>query len=121
MINTSTLKRYYQDKIILFCRVEQSGSKKFPENEKVFIAKDNKQIKEIWEDITEGAEILEEKPDRKGGYMIKRRKLQDGTIIQLRKKSRSEGSTIEIIKDKDNGKGKENTKIHNRAKEDGDW
>ena len=86
-----------------------------------YLAKDNKQIKEIWEDITEGAEILEEKPDRKGGYMIKRRKLQDGTIIQLRKKSRSEGSTIEIIKDKDNGKGKENTKIHNRAKEDGDW
>ena len=86
-----------------------------------YLAKNNKQIKEIWEDITEGAEILEEKPDRKGGYMIKRRKLQDGTIIQLRKKSRSEGSTIEIIKDKDNGKGKENTKIHNRAKEDGDW
>ena len=101
--------------------MNRAGHKKFPENEKAFIAKDNKQIKEIWEDITEGAEILEEKPDRKGGYMIKRRKLQDGTIIQLRKKSRSEGSTIEIIKDKDNGKGKENTKIHNRAKEDGDW
>ena len=40
MINTSTLNR--------------AGHKKFPENEKVFIAKDNKQIKEIWEDITEG-------------------------------------------------------------------
>ena len=55
--------------------------------------------------------------------MIKRRKLSDGTIIQLRKKSKSEGSTIEIIKDKDNGKGKkkENTKIHNKAGEDGDW
>lgn len=101
--------------------MNRAGHKKFPENEKVFIAKDNKQIKEIWEDITEGAEILDDRPDRKGGYMIKRRKLSDGTIIQLRKKSRSEGSTIEIIKDKDNGKGKENTKIHNEAGEDGDW
>ena len=49
------------------------------------------------------------------------RKLSDGTILKLRKKSDSKGSTIEIIKDRDNGKGKENTKIHNKAKEDGDW
>lgn len=83
------------------------------------MTKDNKQIKKIWNDITEGAEILEEKLDRKGEYMIKRRRLSDGTIIQLRKKSRSEGSTIELIKGK--GKNKENTKIHNEAGEDGDW
>ncbi|TLD78753.1 hypothetical protein LS81_010990 [Helicobacter trogontum] len=51
------------------------------------MTKDNKQIREIWDDITEGAEILEEKLDRKGEYMIKRRRLSDGTIIQLRKKS----------------------------------
>ncbi|TLD79345.1 hypothetical protein LS81_010660 [Helicobacter trogontum] len=60
------------------------------------MTKDNKQIREIWDDITEGAEILEEKLDRKGGTMIKRRRLSDGTIIQLRKKSNSGGSTIEI-------------------------
>ena len=48
--------------------------------------------------------------------MIKRRKLSDGTIIQLRKKSKSEGSTIEINKKPDN-----QIKIHNKAKEDGDW
>ncbi len=51
------------------------------------MTKDNKQIKEIWDDIIEGAEILEEKLDKKGEYMIKRRRLSDGTIIQLRKKS----------------------------------
>ena len=71
------------------------------------------------DDITEGAEVLEEKPDSKGQYMIKRRKLSDGTIIQLRKKSKSEGSTIEIMQGK--GKDKENIKIHNKAGEDGDW
>lgn len=85
----------------------------------VYMAKDNKHIKEIWDDITEGAEVLEEKPDKKWGYMIKRRKLRDGTIIQLRKKSKSEGSTIEIIKG--DGKRKERIKIHNNAREDGDW
>ena len=96
--------------------LNRAGHKKFPENAKVFIAEDNKQIKEIWEDITEGAEILDDRPDRKGGYMIKRRKLSDGTIIQLRKKSKSEGSTIEINKKPDN-----QIKIHNEAGEDGDW
>lgn len=101
--------------------MNRAGHKKFPENAKVFIAEDNKQIKEIWEDITEEAEELQDVGPDSYGDMIKMRKLSDGTIIQLRKKSRSEGSTIEIIKDKDNGKGKENTKIHNRAKEDGDW
>nr|WP_230845648.1 hypothetical protein [Helicobacter pullorum] len=115
----NTLKNKY--KLKTSAELNRAGYKQFDNNETVFMAKDNKQIKQIWDDITEGAEVLEEKPDRKGGYMIKRRKLQDGTIIQLRKKSRSEGSTIEIIKDKDNGKGKENTKIHNKAKEDGDW
>lgn len=84
--------------------MNRAGHKKFPENEKVFIAKDNKQIKEIWDDITEGAEVLQDAGPDSYGYMIKRRKLSDGTIIQLRKKSDSGGSTIEI-----NSK----TKIHN--------
>ena len=94
--------------------MNRAGHKKFPENEKVFIAKDNKQIKEIWEDITEGAEILEDKPDSKGQYMIKMRRLSDGTILKLRKTSDSKGSTIEI-----GNKG--DRKIHNKAGEDGDW
>ena len=115
MINTSTLKRYYQDKIILFCRVEQSGSKKFPENEKAFIAKDNKQIKEIWEDITEGAEILEDRINPKTRERIPMRKLSDGTILRLMKTSRTGGSAIDI------GRKKPNNVIHNKAKEDGDW
>lgn len=48
--------------------------------------------------------------------IIKRVKLQDGTIMQLRKKSKSGGSTIEIGNKKPN-----QAKIHNKAKEDGDW
>ena len=46
--------------------------------------------------------------------MIKMRKLSDGTILKLRKKSDSKGSTIEI-----GNKGER--KIHNKAGEDGDW
>ena len=52
----------------------------------VYMAKDNKHIKEIWDDIIEGAEVLEDKIDGYGD-ILKRRKLSDGTIIQLRKKS----------------------------------
>lgn len=94
--------------------MNRAGHKKFPENAKVFIAEDNKQIKQIWEDITEGAEILDDKPDSKGQYMIKMRRLSDGTILKLRRTSKSKGSTIEI-----GNKG--DKKIHNKAKEDGDW
>lgn len=50
------------------------------------MTKDNKHIKEIWDDIIEGAEVLEDKIDGYGD-ILKRRKLSDGTIIQLRKKS----------------------------------
>ena len=46
--------------------------------------------------------------------MIKRRKLSDGTILKLRKKSGSKGSTIDIGNNADR-------KIHNKAGEDGDW
>ena len=72
------------------------------------MTKDNKQIKKIWNDITEGAEILQDAGPGSYGDMIKRRKLSDGTIIQLRKKSSggakakkdgkggTGGSTIEI-------------------------
>ena len=94
--------------------MNRAGHKKFPENEKVFIAKDNKQIKEIWEDITEGAEILEDAINPKTGERIKMRKLSDGTILKLRRTSKSKGSTIEI-----GNKG--DKKIHNKAGEDGDW
>ncbi|TLD85415.1 hypothetical protein LS69_009700 [Helicobacter sp. MIT 05-5294] len=91
------------------------------------MAKDNKQIKEIWNDITEGAEVLGDKIDDYG-EIIKRVKLQDGTILQLRKKSSggarakkegkggTGGSTIEI-----GNKKSDQTKIHNKAKENGDW
>lgn len=81
-----------------------------------FMAKDNKQIKEIWKDITEGAEVLDDKGPDSYGDMIKRRKLSDNTILQLRKKSSSKGSAIEI-----NKKDEKPIKIHNKAGEDGDW
>ena len=48
------------------------------------------------------------------GDMIKMRKLSDGMILKLRKKSDSKGSTIEIGNNADR-------KIHNTAGEDGDW
>ncbi|GAB0174041.1 hypothetical protein NHP164001_20640 [Helicobacter trogontum] len=43
------------------------------------------------------------------------RKLSDGTILRLRKTSRTGGSAIDI------GRKKPNNAIHNKAKEDGDW
>ena len=95
----------------------------------VYMAKDNKHIKEIWDDIIEGAEVLEDKIDGYGD-ILKRRKLSDGTIIQLRKKSSggakakkdgkggTGGSTIEIDA---SAKKPDQIRIHNKAKENGDW
>ena len=94
------------------------------------MTKDNKQIKKIWNDITKGAEILQDAGPDSYGDMIKRQRLSDGTIIQLRKKSSggakakkdgkggTGGSTIEIDA---SAKKPDQTKIHNKAKEDGDW
>lgn len=45
------------------------------------------------------------------------RRLSDGTILKLRKTSDTGGSTIEI-----ETKGiSNNKKVHNRAREDGNW
>ena len=77
-----------------------------------YIARDNNQIKEIWEDISKDAKEIENKIDS-FDHPIIRRELDDGTEIQLRKQSGSGGSTIEIDKSK--------TKIHNEAGEIGDW
>ena len=85
-------------------QLNKAGYKEFKNSKNVYWARDSKQIREIWDDITEGAEVLQDAGPDSYGYMIKRRKLSDGTIIQLRKKSDSGGSTIEI-----NSK----TKIHN--------
>lgn len=52
----------------------------------VFWVKDNKQIKEIWEEITDGADILKDINQDKLGGTIKMRKLDDQTIIQYKKK-----------------------------------
>ncbi|AJD01788.1 hypothetical protein [Campylobacter lari] len=90
--------------------LNKMGYKQFIENNNVYIVKDNKQIKEIWEDIAKDTTIL---PDVGNG--IKMRKLDDGTIIRLRKTSDSGGSAIDI------GNKKPNNVIHNKAKEDGDW
>lgn len=102
--------------------LKKEGHKGLKNSKNVYWAKDSKKIKEIWEDITERAEVLKDKIDGYGN-ILQRRKLSDGTIIQLRKKSSggtkakkegkggTGGSTIEIGK----------TKIHNRAGEDGNW
>ncbi|HEH5010308.1 TPA: hypothetical protein SHD04_001722 [Campylobacter coli] len=97
--------------------LNRAGHKKFPENAKVFIAEDNKQIKEIWDDITEGAEVIKDGINKKTGEIIPMRRLSDGTILKLRKTSDTGGSTIEI-----ETKGiSNNKKVHNRAREDGNW
>lgn len=90
------------------------GYKQFDANKTVYLAKDNKQIKQIWEDIIEGAEELKDAINTKTGEKIPMRKLSDGTILKLRRVSDSGGSAIDIGR-------KNDRKIHNRAKEDGDW
>ena len=62
----------------------------------VYWAKDNKQIKQIWDDITEGAEVIKDGINKKTGEIIPMRRLSDGTILKLRKTSDTGGSTIEI-------------------------
>lgn len=78
--------------------LNKMGYKQFIENNNVYIAKDNKQIKEIWDEITKDATIL---PDKGNG--IKMRKLDDQTIIQYKKASKSGGETIEINSNKPRG------------------
>ncbi|MFY4691583.1 hypothetical protein ACOTVD_11195, partial [Campylobacter jejuni] len=82
--------------------LNKMGYKQIIKNGNVYMAKDNKQIKEIWDEITKDATIL---PDAGNG--IKMRKLDDGTIIRLRKTSDSGGSAVEIDK-----KPEEQIKIH---------
>ncbi len=69
---------------------------------------DNKQIKEIWDEITDGADILKDIDQDKLGGTIKMRKLDDETIIKLRQKSKSGDSAVEIDK-----KPEAQVKIHN--------
>ncbi|ENT9844298.1 hypothetical protein PT508_01945 [Campylobacter coli] len=69
----------------------------------VFWVKDNKQIKEIWEEITDGADILKDINQDKLGGTIKMRKLDDQTTIQYKKASKSGGETIEVISNKPRG------------------
>uniref|UniRef100_UPI001FFBEDFA hypothetical protein n=1 Tax=Helicobacter pullorum TaxID=35818 RepID=UPI001FFBEDFA len=80
-------------------QLNKAGYKEFKNSKNVYWAKDSKQIKQIWEDITEGAEELKDIEKDKLGGSIKRRKLSDGTIIKLRQKSKSGGSAIEIEKE----------------------
>ncbi|WP_336884787.1 hypothetical protein, partial [Helicobacter pullorum] len=108
----NTLKNKY--KLKTSAELNRAGHKQFPKNKNVFMAKDNKQIKQIWDDITEGAEAIKDGINKKTGEIIPMRRLSDGTILKLRKKSDSKGSTIEI-----GNKGER--KIHNKAGEDGDW
>ena len=96
-------------------QLNKAGYKGIGSNSNVYWARDSKQIKEIWDDITEGAEILEDRINPKTGERIAMRKLSDGTILRLRKTSRTGGSAIDI------GRKKPNNVIHNKAKEDGDW
>ncbi len=88
--------------------LNKMGYKQFIENNNVYIVKDNKQIKEIWDEITDGADILKDINQDKLGGTIKMRKLDDETIIKLRQKSKSGGLAVEIDK-----KPEAQVKIHN--------
>ncbi|WP_223209241.1 hypothetical protein [Campylobacter coli] len=88
--------------------LNKMGYKQFIENNNVYIAKDNKQIKEIWDEITDGADILKDINQDKLGGTIKMGKLDDETVIKLRQKSKSGGSAVEIDK-----KPEAQVKIHN--------
>ena len=59
--------------------------------------------------------MLEDAINPKTGERIKMRKLSDGTILRLRRVSRTGGSAIDI------GRKKPNNVIHNKAGEYGDW
>ncbi|MDY5950053.1 MAG: hypothetical protein SPJ16_02505 [Helicobacter sp.] len=80
-------------------QLNKADHKEFKNTKNVYWARDNKHIKEIWDDITEGTEVLEGVDKDKLGGTIKMRKLNDGTIIKLRQKSKSGGSAIEIEKE----------------------
>ena len=80
-------------------QLNKAGYKEFKNSKNVYWARDSKQIREIWDDITEGAEELQDIEKDKLGGSIKRRKLSDGTVIKLRQKSKSGGSAIEIEKE----------------------
>ena len=80
-------------------QLNKAGYKEFKNSKNIYWARDSKQIREIWDDITEGAEELQDIEKDKLGGSIKRRKLSDGTVIKLRQKSKSGGSAIEIEKE----------------------
>lgn len=73
----------------------------------------------IWKDIADDAILIsDDKLDSYNKRLIIKQ-LEDNTILLLRQKSNTGGATVEIQSKLD--KRKEIIKIHNEAKEDGNW
>ncbi|MBZ7939866.1 hypothetical protein H2277_08890, partial [Campylobacter sp. W0014] len=67
------------------------------------IVENKEELDKLWKKLTKNSEEFENKVDKKYGQPIYMRKLDDGTIIQYKKTSKSGGETIEINSNKPRG------------------
>ncbi|HFP7544586.1 TPA: hypothetical protein ACHD12_001719, partial [Campylobacter jejuni] len=67
------------------------------------IVENKEELDKLWEKLTKNSEEFENKVDKKYGQPIYMRKLDDQTIIQYKKTSKSGGETIEINSNKPRG------------------
>ncbi|MBT0828910.1 hypothetical protein KJQ75_08790, partial [Campylobacter lari] len=67
------------------------------------IVENKEELDKLWKKLTKNSEELENKVDKKYGQPIYMRKLDDQTIIQYKKTSKSGGETIEINSNKPRG------------------
>ncbi|HFP7719663.1 TPA: hypothetical protein ACHDP2_001750, partial [Campylobacter jejuni] len=67
------------------------------------IVENKEELDKLWEKLTKNSEEFENKVDKKYGQPIYMRKLDDQTIIQYKKTSKSGGETVEINSNKPRG------------------
>ncbi|EOA9622899.1 hypothetical protein ACN1QD_001779, partial [Campylobacter jejuni] len=67
------------------------------------IVENKEELDKLWKKLTKNSEEFENKVDKKYGQPIYMRKLDDQTIIQYKKTSKSGGETIEINSNKPRG------------------
>ncbi|XAK45585.1 hypothetical protein AAID97_03410 [Campylobacter coli] len=67
------------------------------------IVENKEELDKLWKKLTKNSKELENKVDKKYGQSIYMRKLDDQTIIQYKKASKSGGETIEINSNKPRG------------------
>ncbi|HEH5405183.1 hypothetical protein [Campylobacter coli] len=67
------------------------------------IVENKEELDKLWKKLTKNSKELENKVDKKYGQSIYMRKLDDQTIIQYKKASKSGGETIEVNSNKPRG------------------